>query len=128
METLFSLATQGLILLLDLVIKLEVSFLRNFLILKTDYPIIIDILNYIMENLVILLRCFNAVFTLRFVLAWFPNVNPFIAPYYAVRVATQPYIDFVAKRIPKIFGQDISFFVCSFILTYALENLPKIRF
>lgn len=81
-----------------------------------------------MENLVILLRCFNAIFTLRFVLAWFPNVNPFIAPYYAVRVATQPYIDFVAKRIPKIFGQDISFFVCSFILTYALENLPKIRF
>jgi len=128
METLFSLATQGLILLIDLVIKLEVSFLRNFLILKTDFPIIIDILNYIMENLVILLRCFNAIFTLRFVLAWFPNVNPFIAPYYAVRVATQPYIDFVAKRIPKIFGQDISFFVCSFILTYALENLPKIRF
>lgn len=128
METLFSLATQGLILLLDLVIKLEVSFLRNFLILKTDFPIIIDILNYMMENLVILLRCFNAIFTLRFVLAWFPNVNPFIAPYYAVRVATQPYIDFVAKRIPKIFGQDISFFVCSFILTYALENLPKIRF
>lgn len=128
METLFSLATQGLILLLDLIIKLEVSFLRNFLILKTDFPIIIDILNYIMENLVILLRCFNAIFTLRFVLAWFPNVNPFIAPYYAVRVATQPYIDFVAKRIPKIFGQDISFFVCSFILTYALENLPKIRF
>lgn len=128
METIFSLATQGLILLLDLVIKLEVSFLRNFLILKTDFPIIIDILNYIMENLVILLRCFNAIFTLRFVLAWFPNVNPFIAPYYAVRVATQPYIDFVAKRIPKIFGQDISFFVCSFILTYALENLPKIRF
>jgi uncharacterized protein YggT (Ycf19 family) len=128
METLFSLATQGLILLLDLIIKLEVSFLRNFLILKTDFPIIIDILNYIMENLVILLRCFNAIFTLRFVLAWFPNVNPFIAPYYAVRVATQPYIDFVAKRIPKIFGQDISFFVCSLILTYALENLPKIRF
>lgn len=128
METLFSLATQGLILLIDLVIKLEISFLKNFLILKTDFPIIIDILNYIMENLVILLRCFNAIFTLRFVLAWFPNVNPFIAPYYAVRVATQPYIDFVAKRIPKIFGQDISFFVCSFILTYALENLPKIRF
>lgn len=128
METIFSLATQGLILLIDLIIKLEVNFLRNFLILKTDFPIIIDILNYIMENLVILLRCFNAIFTLRFVLAWFPNVNPFIAPYYAVRVATQPYIDFVAKRIPKIFGQDVSFFVCSFILTYALENLPKIRF
>ena len=128
METIISLATQGLILLLDLIIKLEGSFVSNFLILKTDFPIIIDILNYIMENLVILLRCFNAIFTLRFVLAWFPNVNPFIAPYYAVRVATQPYIDFVAKRIPKIFGQDISFFVCSFILTYALENLPKIRF
>lgn len=128
METLFSLTTKGLILLIDLVIKLELSLLSNFLILKTDFPIIIDILNYIVENIVILLRCFNTIFTLRFVLAWFPNVNPFIAPYYAVRVATQPFIDFVAKRIPKIFGQDVSFFVCSFILTYALENLPKIRF
>lgn len=128
MGTIFYLITQGLLLLIDLLTKLELGFLSNFLILKTDFPIIIDILNYIVENLVILLRCFNAIFTLRFMLAWFPNVNPFIAPYYAVRVATQPFIDFVAKRIPKVFGQDISFFVCSFILTYALENLPKIKF
>lgn len=128
METIFYLITQGLFSLIDLLTKLELEFLNNFLILKTDYPIIIDILNYIVENLVIILRCFNTIFTLRFMLAWFPNVNPFIAPYYAVRVATQPFIDFVAKRIPKIFGQDISFFVCSFILSYALENLPKMKF
>jgi uncharacterized protein YggT (Ycf19 family) len=128
METIFYLLTEGLLLLIDLLAKLELKFLSNFLILKTDFPIIVDILNYIVENLVIFLRCFNAIFTLRFMLAWFPNVNPFIAPYYAVRVATQPYIDFVAKRIPRIFGQDVSFFVCSFILSYALDNLPKIKF
>lgn len=128
MGTIFYLLTEGLLLLIDLLAKLELKFLSNFLILKTDFPIIVDILNYIVENLVIFLRCFNAIFTLRFMLAWFPNVNPFIAPYYAVRVATQPYIDFVAKRIPRIFGQDVSFFVCSFILSYALDNLPKIKF
>ena len=128
MGTIFYLLTEGLFLLIDLLAKLELKFLSNFLILKTDFPIIVDILNYIVENLVIFLRCFNTLFTLRFMLAWFPNVNPFIAPYYAVRVATQPYIDFVAKRIPRIFGQDVSFFVCSFILSYALDNLPKIKF
>jgi uncharacterized protein YggT (Ycf19 family) len=61
-------------------------------------------------------------------LSWFPNINPFIAPYYAVRVATQPYIDFVAKRIPRLFGQDVSFFVCSFMLNYVLENLSRLKF
>jgi uncharacterized protein YggT (Ycf19 family) len=128
METMLYLITQSLFSIIDLLTKIELKFLDNFLILKTDFPIIIEILNYMVENLVILLRCFNAIFTLRFMLAWFPNVNPFIAPYYAVRVATQPFIDFIGKRLPKIFGQDVSFFVCSFILTYALENLPKLRF
>jgi uncharacterized protein YggT (Ycf19 family) len=95
---------------------------------KRDFPIVLDLLNYIIENLVIILKCFNVLFTMRFMLAWFPNINPFIAPYYVIRVATQPYIDFVAKRIPRIFGQDISFFVCSFLLNYVLETLPRLKF
>jgi uncharacterized protein YggT (Ycf19 family) len=113
---------------LDVVIDVELRLIRKYLVLTNDFPIIIDILNYIVENLIILLRCFSTLFTMRFMLAWFPNINPFIAPYYTVRVATQPYIDFIAKRIPQIFGQDVSFFVCSFLLSYALENLSKIRF
>jgi uncharacterized protein YggT (Ycf19 family) len=128
MENILDLLIEGLFSIIDLLIKLEIEIFTNFLILKKDFPIIIDLLNYIVDNLVILLKCFNVLFTMRFMLAWFPNVNPFIAPYYAVRVATQPYIDFVAKRIPKIFGQDVSFFVCSFMLNYVLENLPRLKF
>nr|YP_002327482.1 hypothetical protein RF19 [Vaucheria litorea]ACF70899.1 hypothetical protein RF19 [Vaucheria litorea] len=107
---------------------LAVRFLNEYSVLKSDYPMFIDLLNYILHNLVLLLRLFNVFFTLRFMLAWFPNINPFIAPYYVVRVATQPYIDYVAKRIPYIFGQDVSFLVCSILLNYALDVLPKIHF
>lgn len=112
----------------ELVNFLGVRFLNEFRALKADYPIVIDLLNYILHNILLLLRLFNVFFTLRFMLAWFPNINPFIAPYYVVRVATQPYIDYVAKRIPYVFGQDVSFLVCSILLNYALDVLPKIHF
>lgn len=112
----------------ELVNFLGVRFLNEFRVLKTDYPIVIDLLNYILHNILLLLRLFNVFFNLRFMLAWFPNINPFIAPYYVVRVATQPYIDYVAKRIPYVFGQDVSFLVCSILLNYALDVLPKIHF
>lgn len=113
---------------IELINFLVVRLLNEFRVLKADYPIVIDLLNYILHNILLLLRLFNVFFTLRFMLAWFPNINPFIAPYYVVRVATQPYIDYVAKRIPYVFGQDVSFLVCSMLLNYALDVLPKIHF
>jgi uncharacterized protein YggT (Ycf19 family) len=112
----------------ELANSIGACFLNEFRILKADYPIVIDILNYILQNVLLLLRLFNVFFTFRFMLAWFPNINPFIAPYYVVRVATQPYIDYVAERIPYVFGQDVSFLVCSILLNYALDVLPKIHF
>lgn len=127
MENIFEFFIDGLILIIDILIKVENDTFDFYIIVKRDFPIVLDLLNYIIENLVILLKCFNVLFTLRFMLAWFPNINPFIAPYYVIRIATQPYIDFVAKRIPRIFGQDISFFVCSFLLNYVLENLPRLK-
>ena len=127
MEKIFEFFIDGLILIIDILIKVENDTFDFYIILKRDFPIVLDLLNYIIENLVILLKCFNVLFTMRFMLAWFPNINPFIAPYYVIRIATQPYIDFVAKRIPTIFGQDISFFVCSFLLNYVLENLPRLK-
>jgi uncharacterized protein YggT (Ycf19 family) len=128
MNSIFEFLIDGIILILDILIKAENDFFHYYIIVKRDFPIVLDLLNYIIENLVILLKCFNVLFTMRFMLAWFPNINPFIAPYYVIRVATQPYIDFVAKRIPRIFGQDISFFVCSFLLNYVLETLPRLKF
>lgn len=127
MENIFEFFINGLILIIDILIKVENDTFDFYIIVKRDFPIVLDLLNYIIENLVILLKCFNVLFTMRFMLAWFPNINPFIAPYYVIRIATQPYIDFVAKRIPRIFGQDISFFVCSFLLNYVLENLPRLK-
>lgn len=125
---LLNLILDALLVAIELFVKLDDWIFNILLILKTNHPYVLDIFNYILENLVIFLRGFNVMFTLRFMLSWFPNINPFIAPYYLVRVATQPYIDFVEKRLPKIFGQDISFFICSFILNFVLEYLPRIRF
>ena len=127
MDKIFDFFIDGLLLIIDILIKVENDTFAFYIIVKRDFPFVLDLLNYIIENLVILLKCFNVLFTMRFMLAWFPNINPFIAPYYVIRVATQPYIDFVAKRIPRIFGQDISFFVCSFLLNYVLETLPRLK-
>jgi uncharacterized protein YggT (Ycf19 family) len=85
-------------------------------------------LNFCKDCLLIYLHGFNLFFTLRFVLAWFPNINPFVQPYYIVRVITQPYIGFVAKRIPRLFGVDISFLACSLILSQVMDSLSRLKF
>jgi uncharacterized protein YggT (Ycf19 family) len=128
MQNILNLVIDGLLVAIEILERLENLIFDIYAILKSDYPIVLELLNDLVELVVTLLRGFNVLFTMRFMLAWFPNINPFIPPYYLIRVATQPYLDFIAKRVPRIFGQDISFFVCSFILNYVLENLPRLKF
>lgn len=128
MESILLFLAQPFLLFFNLVFNFRVFFSTTLLNLKEDMPAMIVVLNFLKDCLLIYLQGYNLVFTLRFVLAWFPNINPFVAPYYIVRVLTQPIIDWVEKRLPRIFGIDLSFLVCSFALSMSINYLSTFKF
>jgi uncharacterized protein YggT (Ycf19 family) len=126
MESILLFLAQPFFLVFNLLIHLKVFFSTEFLYLKD--PAIINLLNFCKDCLVIYLEGYNLMFTLRFILFWFPNVNPFVAPYYIVRVLTQPFIEWVEKRLPRVFGLDLSFLVCSIALGMSINYLTNFKF
>jgi uncharacterized protein YggT (Ycf19 family) len=96
--------------------------------IRSSDPAIINLLNYLKDGFVIYLQAFNTMFTLRFVLMWFPTLNPFIQPYYIVRVITEPPIEWVRKRIPPLLGMDFSFLICSYAISYGIKYLTLFKF
>lgn len=128
MESILLFLAQPLFLLFDLLVNFKIFFSTNFLSLKQNVPISINLLNFLKDCLLIYLQGYNLIFTLRFILAWFPNINPFVAPVYVIRVLTQPFIGWVEKRLPRVFGLDLSFLVCSLILTLSINYLSTFYF
>lgn len=128
MENILLFFAQPFFLIFDLIVNFKVLFLTGFSNLKQDVPETINILNFAKDCFLIYLQGYNLIFTLRFVLAWFPNINPFVAPYYIVRVLTQPFIDWVEKRLPRVFGIDLSFLVCSVALSMSINYLTTFKF
>lgn len=101
---------------------------KTLFTIRENDPAVINFLNILKDSLIVYLQGYNLFFTLQFVLYWFPNVNPFIQPFYIVRVVTNPFLEFVRKRLPPLFGFDLSFLVCSSILTYSINFLTKFKF
>ena len=128
MESILLFLAQPFFLFFDLLINLKIFFSTGFVSLKEDVPAIINILNFLKDCLLIYLQGYNLIFTLRFILAWFPNINPFVAPFYIIRVLTQPFIDRVEKRLPRVFGIDLSFLVCSLALGMSINYLSTFKF
>lgn len=98
-------------------------FLKN--IIKTD-PALWRMLAYTFDYSALYLRVYYLFFILRLSLFWFPNVNPYIAPWYSIIAATQPPLDYVGKRIPAIFGLDFSFMIVTTAITLAIGYLDKL--
>lgn len=124
MESIILFLAQPVFFILNLLINFKIFYLQ----FKNDVPGIVNVLNFSKDILLIYLQGLNFFFTLRFMLIWFPNINPFIAPFYLVRVITQPILDPVEKRLPKIFGMDFSFFLCSLALNIAINKLSTYTF
>lgn len=128
MESILLFLAQPFFLFFNLLINFKVFVSSSFFNLKEDAPTMIPFLNFAKDCLLIYLQGYNLIFTLRFILAWFPNINPFVAPYYIVRVLTQPFIEWVEKRLPRVFGIDLSFLICSIALGMSINYLTTFKF
>lgn len=128
MESIIVLFANLVLMILNCIQSLAALYPKTLLSIRQSDPAIINLLNVIKDCTLVYLEGFNFMFTLRFILMWFPNVNPFIQPFYIVHVVTQPFYEHFQKWVPRLFGIDFSFLVCSYAITYTINFLTKLKF
>src|SRR6476646_4367770 len=112
MENIFSLLASPFMLIFELTRTFLLNGSGNFInFLQFCFPT--SSLIFLRDFLLIMLKSYEVVFILKLMLLWFPNINPFIAPYYVLYVLTDPILRPLEKYLPKIFGIDVSFLVAS---------------
>lgn len=95
---------------------------------QSQPPILFDIMNNLVVMVLTFLRNYIYLWNMRFILLWFPNLNPYIMPWYVLVVMTQPLVDFVRANVPKPMNWDPSYFIGGAILDLLLWYLPQIEF
>ncbi len=64
----------------------------------------------------------------RAVINWFPNINPYLAPWDKLSNLTRPINDFGSTIYPRIFNLNVTFYINSFILQQFLSFLEYINY
>lgn len=67
------------------------------------------------------LQIYYWVLTVRAVLNWFANINPFIQPWYILLEAADPYFKLFERWLPVLFGIDLSYIVAFSILEFIIN-------
>lgn len=127
MENIFSLLTSPFTSLFELVQTCLLIGLGKFINFLQLYFSPSSLL-FLKDFLLILVQAYEAVFTTKVLLMWFPNINPFIAPFYIIYVLTDPLLRPLQKYLPKIFGLDFSFLVAFFLLQWTSKYLAALKF
>jgi uncharacterized protein YggT (Ycf19 family) len=127
MENIFLLLASPFMLIFELIRTCLLIGLGNFINFLQLYLSTSSLL-FMRDFLLLMLNSYQAVFVCKFLLLWFPNINPFIAPYYVIYVLTDPIIRPLEKFLPKIFGLDFSFLVASLLLDWSVQYLKALNF
>lgn len=127
MENIFLLLASPFMLIFELIRTCLLIGLGNFINFLQLYLSTSSLL-FMRDFLLLMLNSYQAVFVCKFLLLWFPNINPFIAPYYVIYVLTDPIIRPLEKFLPKIFGLDFSFLVASLLLDWSVQYLRALNF
>jgi len=118
---------QPIVFVFQTVIQLKLDFVVYFQHFKEAFPETIEILRFLIAATATYLRFFYLFFVLRLLLYWFPNVNPYIIPYYSVIVVTKPYLDFFSRALPRLFGMDFSFMFVTTIITILINFFDHLK-
>lgn len=99
-----------------------------FLVILHFFPGLVTAVNFSLRVLYFFIRALTLIIMLRFTLWWFPNINPYIQPFYIITYTTAPLFDTLDRVFPKIFGIDPSIILVSTALEHILRYLDGLRF
>ncbi len=75
------------------------------------FPTLIPLINESFLIMYFFMRFIIFLLNMRYILFLFPNLNPYIQPWFFIELATRPLIRFSEILFPKIFGFDASLFI-----------------
>lgn len=99
-----------------------------FLVILHFFPGLISAVNFTLRVLYYFVRLTTIIIMLRFTLWWFPNINPYIQPFYIITYTTAPLFDWLDRVFPKVFGFDPSLILVSTALEHIVRYLDGLRF
>ena len=76
--------------------------------------------------LVLFLKTYYWALTLRFVVQWFPNVNPYIHPLFGLIYITDIFLKEFDGLLPIVFGMDLSAMMAFVCLEWMIRTLESI--
>lgn len=80
------------------------------------------------ESFLLFCKSYNLLITLRLTMTWFPNLNPFVQPFYLLTKITDPYLRLFRGLIPTVFGLDFSPILSILWLQCLIELLNEFTF
>jgi uncharacterized protein YggT (Ycf19 family) len=91
-------------------------------------PDLVEALRFLRLGLYVYSQVFQLFLILRLVIYWFPGFNPYIPPFYMVLAVTDPVLRYLAKKLPRVFGIDFSFFLLSTGVSIFINFLHDLKF
>lgn len=75
---------------------------------------------------VLFLKAYYWALSIRFLVQWFPNVNPYIHPMFGLIVITDIFLKEFQGLLPTIFGMDMSAMMAFICLEWMIRTLESI--
>jgi len=79
------------------------------------------------EAMLMFLKIYNLLITLRLTLVWFPNFNPYIQPFVFLLKFVDPFLRIFRGFLPSVFGIDFSPLLALTFLQALSEFLQNLR-
>ena len=108
------------------------TYLYNFTAARLPYGMKIDALtqkDYLALTIlftVMFLKAYYWALSTRFVVQWFPNVNPYIHPLFGLIAITDIFLKEFQGLLPPILGMDLSAMMAFVCLEWMIRTLDSI--
>lgn len=128
MEFILSLIKEPFFLVYDGLVLLKFYLITNLRHLDQSFPDLVAALRFLKLGVYIYAQVFEIFLLFRLVLFWLPGFNPYIQPFYMVVATTDPPMTAISKRLPRIFGLDLSFLLLSLGTSFSIKILENFKF
>jgi uncharacterized protein YggT (Ycf19 family) len=128
MEFILSLIKEPFFLVYNGLVLLKPYLINNLRDLDQSSPDFVAALRFLKLGVYIYAQVFELFLLFRLVLYWLPGFNPYIQPFYMVVATTDPLIAAISKRLPKLFGLDLSYLLLSLGNSYFVKILANFNF
>nr|YP_009694362.1 hypothetical protein Scana_135 [Hapterophycus canaliculatus]AXU40778.1 hypothetical protein Scana_135 [Hapterophycus canaliculatus] len=108
------------------------AFLYNFVDTRLPQGMVLNNLSgrdYLFLTIlftVLFLKGYYWALSIRFLVQWFPNVNPYIHPMFGLIVITDIFLKEFQGLLPTIFGMDMSAMMAFICLEWMIRTLESI--